>query len=381
MTIMDQRSGYQLNNILVGKITQQGPITFEEFMDLVLYHPGYGYYNSPSQKIGRAGDYYTSVHVSSLFGQTIARQLVEMGSYLEWDGLVLVEYGAGEGYLAKDILEALLVQLPEQGGKIPYYICERSSYHRKQQQELLQDFASQVHWFEDLSEINAGNSFKGIILSNELVDAFPVHRVKQVEGKLKEIYVGYDNGSFVETLGPLSQERLGEYFPFLSFQLTEGQEAEINLRALNWLENLGKYLNSGFVMTIDYGYEMNELANPRRFDGTVMCYSNHQADGKSLEGVGLKDITSHVNFSALMEYGKKLGFGVTGFTNQMKFLVGLQVGQRLEDPNLSEIEKQKLALALKELLLPDRMGERFQVLIQHKGFDRKPLLAGFKGFT
>src|SRR5690606_12680031 len=100
------------------------------------------------------------------------------------------------------------------------------------------------------------------IFSNELVDAFPVHRVKLVEGELKEIYVDYRDGKLVEALGPLSDPRLGEYFPFLGFELQEGQEAEINLLALDWLAHIGRYLSCGFVLTIDYGYEVKELASP-----------------------------------------------------------------------------------------------------------------------
>lgn len=367
--------------VILARITERGvPITFAEFMDLALYHPQYGYYNQVEQKIGREGDYYTSVHVSSLFGQAVARQLLEMGSILGWNGLKLVEYGAGEGYLALDILDAFVRSFPPSLGQIPYYIVERSGYHRRQQQRRLEDYAGQVHWVEELSEVNQGKPFKGIVFSNELVDAFPVHRVKQVEGQLKEIYVDNVNGSLVDKLGELSRPRLKEYFPSLDFALEEGQEAEINLNALEWLEEVGRYLEKGFVLTIDYGYEVGELAHPRRFDGTVMCYYRHQADANPYDRIGLKDITSHVNFTALMKYGQKLGLEVTGFTNQMRFLVGLEAGKELENPELTPMERQKLALALKELVMPDRMGERFRVLIQHKGLTEKPDLAGLKGF-
>lgn len=371
----------QLEEIIIQEIIKHGPMNFAAFMEMALYHPEYGYYTRPGKKIGRQGDYYTSAHVSNLFGQAVARQLIQMGSLLGWNELVLVEYGAGEGYLAKDILETLAGELPGRQEGITYYICERSPYLRDQQRSLLQPFLSQVRWIDDLVEINGGKPFKGIIFSNELIDAFPVHRVKLVDGELREIYVDFQQGKLVETLGSLSHPVLAEYFPFLGFQLQEGQEAEINLQALGWLSHVGKHLRCGFVLTIDYGYEVRELASPVRFAGTVMCYRQHRADAEPLKDVGLKDITSHVNFSALMKYGEQYGLRTTGFTSQMKFLAGLEVGKALEDPNLSPWEKQRVALALKELLMPDRMGERFRVLIQHKGLDRVPDLLGLRGFS
>lgn len=371
----------RLENIIIQKINENGPISFASFMEMALYHPDYGYYSSRGTKIGRQGDYYTSVHVSSLFGQAIARQLMQMIYWLGEDELILLEYGAGEGYLAKDILEYFKNKFPDLAEKILYYICERSRYHRDQQRQLLQPFSSQVRWIDDISEINHGKPVKGIVFSNELIDAFPVHRVKQVNGELKEILIDHVGGELVETLGPLSQPLLAEYFSFLGFSLQEGQEAEINLQALGWLRDVSRHLDRGFIITIDYGYEVWELAHPHRFDGTIMCYRKHSADSYPLTEVGQKDITSHVNFSALMKYGEKYDLQTTGFTNQMKFLVGLGVGNSLEDPNLSAWEKQKMALALKELLMPGRMGERFRVLIQHKGLERVPDLWGLRGFN
>lgn len=371
----------QLEEIIIRKVLNEGPVNFASFMELALYHPEYGYYNKPGKKIGRQGDFYTSGHVSHLFGQALARQLIQMGSFLGWEGLALVEYGAGEGFLAKDILESFAKERPELQGGVTYYICERSHYMREEQRSLLQPFLSQVRWIDDLAAVNGGKPVKGIVFSNELIDAFPVHRVKLVDGELKEIYVDYRDGELVEILGPLSHPQLAEYFPFLGFQLEEGQEAEINLRALDWLSHIGRYLFCGFVLTVDYGYEVRELAHPLRRAGTVMCYRQHRADAEPLKDVGLKDITSHVNFSALMKYGEQYGFKTTGFTNQMKFLAGLGVGKALEDPDLSPWEKQRMALALKELLMPDRMGERFRVLIQQKGLDEIPDLLGLKGFS
>jgi len=370
-----------LEKLIAQEIAEHGPISFACLMERALYHPAYGYYTRPGKKIGRQGDYYTSAHVSSLFGQAVARQLIEMGTILGWDGLALVEYGAGEGFLARDILATLAQEMAAVPEGLPYYICEKSPSMRERQGSLLEPFLPQVRWLDDLAEINEGKPFKGIIFSNELVDAFPVHRVKLVEGELKEIYVDYRDGKLVEALGPLSDPRLGEYFPFLGFELQEGQEAEINLLALDWLAHIGRYLSCGFVLTIDYGYEVKELASPVRFAGTVMCYRQHRADAEALEDVGMKDITSHVNFTALMKYGEQHGLQTVGFTNQMKFLAGLGIGRALEDPSLNPWERQKMALALKELLMPDRMGERFRVLIQQKGLPGVPELLGLKGFA
>lgn len=380
-TLEQGKTSGTLLQLILEKIRKTGPITFRDFMELALYHTEYGYYTSKEQKIGRGGDFYTSAHVSHLFGHTLGHQIAEMGDLLGWDELVIIEYGAGEGYLAKDILDILQQLAPKEGEALSYFICERSQYHREQQQKRLQDHLSQVCWVDDLDEINSGEPFKAIIFSNELIDAFPVHRVKLIDDELQEVFITEQDGSLAEITGPLSTSQLGDYFPSLNFQLQPGQEAEINLEALMWLENLGHYLNEGFVLTIDYGYEIMELANPRRFDGTVMCYRHHQADPNPLVNVGEKDITSHVNFTALMKYGKKYGLEALGFTNQMKFLIGLGIGQELENPQLNDEERQKLNMAFRELVMPDRMGERFQVLIQGKGLSGNVQLSGLKGFN
>ncbi len=371
---------FELEAFLIDEIRRKGKITFKDFMEDVLYHPSWGYYNSSYQKVGKGGDFYTSPHVSWVFGKTLAKQLIEMADHLGWDDLIFLEYGGGEGYLAKDILEAIWELRPDQAKALTYYLLERSLNHQSSQKELLKDLQAQVKWVNNLEEVSNGKQIKAIVFSNELIDAFPVHRVKLLNGELKEIYVEYQD-AFFETFGELSDPMLGEYFSQLDFHLEEGQEAEINLAAVSWLKDLGQYLQKGYIITIDYGYLLPELKFPHRFAGTVMCYSKHQSDDKPLEKVGLKDISSHVNFTALMEYGKQFGFKVAGYTNQMKFLVGLQIGDWLVNPSLNDLEKQKLSMALKELLMPEKMGERFKVLIQKKGTDESLSISGLKGFS
>lgn len=380
MGTTDLTKNQKLHEFLLEKIKRKGPIAFADFMDAALYHRDWGYYNSSKQKIGKEGDFYTSAHVSSIFGRTIAKQLIEVADYLGWKDLIFLEFGGGEGYLAKDILEAIKALRPIEFEELNYYLCERSINHQEIQKEQLKDFVSQVKWVNDLPEIREGEQFKGIVFSNELIDAFPVHRIKMIDGQLREIFVSYRDG-FIEKPGELSNPLLKEYLSFLNFQLVEGQEIEINLEAISWLEKLSGYLKEGFVITIDYGYLLPELIAPHRFDGTIMCYHKHRADDKPLEDVGLKDITSHVNFTALMEYGRSYNLQVAGYTNQMKFLVGLQIGDWLVEPGLTEHDRQKIAFALKELLMPEKMGERFKVLIQYKGLKENPLLSGLKGFN
>lgn len=348
------------------RIRAEGPITFAEFMEMALYHPGLGYYTRPGRGFGREGDFYTSVHVHPIFGAMLALQLREM-----WYALgrprpfILVECGAGEGFLAKDILEATWRRWPEFFTALRYGIVERSPYLTSVQKERLAG-SGRPAWFESLSEAAAwaGEPLTGCLLANELIDAFPVHRVRLVGGRMREIYVALDGERFVEVLGELSGPELAAYFDGLS--LEEGQEAEANLEALRWLEEVAQNLARGFTLILDYGYRAEELYGPRFPRGTLMCYRKHQAGEDPYRFLGEQDLTAHVNFSALIERGRELGLKTLGFTTQMEFLLSLGILEEAArwDEGSARLTAQ---MAAKRLIMPGGMGEIFKVLIQYKG--------------
>ncbi|MGI6685485.1 MAG: class I SAM-dependent methyltransferase [Bacillota bacterium] len=345
-------------------IKDQGPLTFASFMELVLYHQEYGYYNSGQPIIGKEGDFYTSVHVSSLFGELITEQLADMANLFEGSVFQLVEYGAGKGFLAYDILETMEKNYPDLFSCTHYYIIEAGRELKKGQQKLLSVFGNRVRWIDSLNMVD--KPFRGCVLSNELVDAFPVHLVKNEEGELKEIYVIAENQEIKEITGPLSTPVLKDYFDSMGIRLLEGQRGEVCLAAKNWLKEIGETLDQGFVITIDYGYEADLLYHPIRKDGTIMCYKKHKSSPNPYINLGEQDITAHVNFTALQKWGNEFGLTTTGFTNQMHFLFNLGMVEKLS-------KNPEKALSAQHLLDPEGMGGIFKVLIQQKGTVNKLL--------
>jgi SAM-dependent MidA family methyltransferase len=194
--------------------------------------------------------------------------------------------------------------------------------------------------------------------------------------------VGEHDGGFVEATGDLSSPEIGEYFTDDAVVLLEGQKAEVNLHARQWIHTVGRSLRRGFVLTIDYGCLARELYAPQRRSGTIMCYHRHRSSKNPYERLGGQDMTAHVNFSALIRGGKEAGLSFTGLVPQYRFLIGLGLlGEMAEAAKgMSEIEGLKMRLSLKHLIEPDvGMGEIFKVLIQHKGVE-KPQLDGMREF-
>lgn len=359
-----------VENIIKKIIKNEGPITFARFMELVLYHPEEGYYTSHKKIIGKEGDFYTSVHVSSIFGETIAEQVAEMAEILGTDEFKIVEYGAGRGYLALDIIKTLQKDFPQVFARTTYYIIEVGPGLKEKQEKLLSDLnlpVGKIQWVESLAQIE--KPLIGCVLSNELVDAFPVHAVQAKGGQLQEIFVGLDGDEFIEILKSPSTPLITQYFHRQGITLLEDQRGEVNLAALRWIQEVGEVLEQGFVLTIDYGYEAQLLYHSARKDGTVMCYKEHRATPNPYENVGCQDITAHVNFTALNLWGADVGLETTGFTNQMHFLFNLGIGEKAKDD-------MKKTRAVQHLVHPDGMGGIFKVLIQHKGVEN-PRIKGF----
>jgi len=358
----------QLADIIKTKVLDEGPISFRDFMEMALYYPALGYYTSPGEKIGKAGDFYTSSCLTPVFGAMMGRQLEEMYYILGGNKFTVVEYGAGTGLLCRDIL-ASLENNEELYSKLNYCIIEKSQAMREKAGSYLNEKVSWYGSIQDLPGIN------GCILSNELVDNFSVHQVV-MEEELMEVFVDYADG-FTEVLKPARKE-LKDYLAELKIVLPKGFRTEINLDAVDWLKEISKALERGYVVTIDYGYPSSELYNPCRCKGTVVCYHKHKISHSPYDAIGEQDITAHVNFSALCLWGYKNGLDYCGYRDQGTFLLALGFKDQMEKNRQGENDllKYEKEAFISHLLIED-MGSKFKVLIQGKEVKEKKLL-GFR---
>lgn len=380
----DKRENPRLKNAILHRIRRKGRITFREFMNLCLYHPQYGYYCSTREVIGKEGDYYTSPCVHPIFGRMIAKQIHQMWVLMGKNPRFhIVEFGSGKGLLCYDILSYLRGEELDFFESVSYQMVEMSPFSRKEGEALLSGdgLVGKVQWINP-QELESGNfRVQGCILSNEFIDSFPVHVVTLRDGRLREIYVTSDSGGFREELGEPSSGELEGYFRKLGIVLDEEQRAEVNLAALQWMEVVGRMLTEGFVISIDYGHEAEILYSPLRRNGTLLCYYRHTWNDNPYERVGFQDITSHVDFTSLMNRGEELGLEPTGLTTQSRFLMNLgflEEVQRILGEDQSSLDGIRQRLAMKALIIPDGgMGDVFKVLIQHKGIDG-PRLDGLR---
>ncbi|MGB6201058.1 MAG: SAM-dependent methyltransferase [Candidatus Acidiferrales bacterium] len=358
-----------LVELLAQQIIESGPITFAEFMGACLYHPEYGYYTR--QDAARAAaDYVTSVDVHPIFGRLLARQLAEMwremGAPAEFR---LVEGGAGTGRLAAQILDFAARELRDFYSAVRYCAVEFSDSRRAAHAAAIGAHIAAGR-AESLAELPRAIP-AGVIFSNELLDALPVHRVVRDGGELREIYIGLDDdGRLNEILRPISTPALAEYFREQGIELAEGQVAEAGLGATRWIEGAGQRLGRGFVLTIDYGYSARELYDPARAGGTLLAYERHRSNEDWLRAPGEQDLTTHVNFTGIELAGRRVGLEPAGLVSQSQFLLALAGANQLadfEDAEASEVERYRTRLAFQELIHPDGMGETFRVFVQQKG--------------
>ncbi len=371
--------GNPLGAILASRIREHGPMPVDEFMRECLYHPEHGYYSRANAR-GLA-DYYTSVDVHPIFGRLLARQLAEMWEQLGSPApFLVVESGAGVGRLAGHVLDFAASELPNFYAALQYVAVERSPARQAEHAGRLAAHAAAGH-VSSSAEIPKLIP-AGCIFSNELLDALPTHRVIVEGGALRESCVGVDGDLFVEVLRDPSTPLLGQYFNEQGITLEEGQQAEACLEACQWIENAGRAIGRGFVLTIDYGHEARALYDEGHNRGTLLAYRDHAVTENILDAPGEQDLTAHVNFTALDLWGRRAGLIRTGLVTQSQFLVALGRGNEfadLYDPGRTEVEKLRARLLLKNLIHPEGFGEKFQVLIQHKGMEPAQL-TGLSGY-
>ena len=344
---------------LAAEIEGIGPMPFDRFMECALYDPEAGYYASGRAAIGRHGDFFTNVSLGPVFGEILAGQFVEMWRALgEPAGFALVEQGAGDGQLARDVLEAL-ASTPLDGA--PLFIVEPFAVLRKAQASKL--VGHDVSWVADAGALP---ELCGVHYSNELFDAFPVHLVRSTGDGWAELYVDLENHAFTWREMPVAGELAGIVATFPA--RPKGFTTEICLSHRPLLRALAGKITRGFLFAVDYGLTWESLLADHRADGTLSCYRGHRRDSNPLESPGEKDLTAHVNFSLLADDADVAGWRFGNFTDQHRFLVGaatpllLAMDGRIPDP-----AGRKKLRSLQMLLHPEGMGRQFHAILFSKG--------------
>ncbi|HKG59061.1 MAG TPA: SAM-dependent methyltransferase [Pyrinomonadaceae bacterium] len=346
-------------------IQREGSITFHDWMKAALYDRDGGYYQRANrERWGRKGDYRTSPERSELFAETFARYFVKLAE----EELTIVESGAGDGSFAAGVLRTLRDQFPTHFAETRYVVYELSDDARGRVQERLSEFGERVEFCSDWDQVVASS---GIYFSNELLDAFPVHRVVQSDEGLSELYVTVDpTGEFVWTTGPVSTPRLAEFISEYSIELAQGQIIEINLAIDDWLSSVSEKLKSGFLITVDYGIDADELYDPMlRPEGTLRGFSRHGFVENLLAGPGEYDLTTSINWTQVKSVGEKLGWKVMEFAPQDKFLLNAGLPEQLQyrlSRAATGAERMSLTTGARDMILPGGMASSFQVLVQNR---------------
>jgi len=358
-------------------IRERGAITVAAFMELALYHPEVGYYARASQRSGRAGDFFTSVDVGPIFGELLEVQLAEMFQLVESritnpeSRLDIVEAGAGNGRLSADILRASKREHPDFYNALHLHLVEASAAARAAQGATLGDVADRLTSSSD----TLPESFEGVLIANELLDAMPVHQVVMREDGLREVFVGRVLSDPAGPKGPAlhlverrpSTPRLQQYLDAIGVTLEPGWRAEINLNAVDWIRDAARPMRRGFMILIDYGHEAKDLYSASHSAGTLTTFSGHRsADDAWLQRPGEQDITAHVDFTSVRAAAEAEGMETLGFLDQTYFLLGIL--------NRSARLPTSASGALKTLLLPGGLGSTHKVLLLGKNVGRPSLL-------
>lgn len=349
-----------IHDLIVGRIRERGPIAVAEFMEIALYEPNLGYYATAAQRSGRAGDFYTSVDVGPLFGELVAVQIAEMWRILRARGAAgfdLVEAGAGNGRLARDILDALAAEHADAYAHLRLTLVEASATARAAQHETLRHHHARVA--ASLSDLPS--SVSGVILANELLDAFPVHLVTMTGEGLREILISEQGGRLIEMEGPLSDPRIAAYMAGVGAPLEPGARAEVGLAASRWIEAAASALTMGFLFLFDYGHDARELYSPMHHSGTLTAYRAHTAGAVHwLQDPGSADLTSHVNLTAIKRAAEEAGLTTLGVVDQTYFLISVGLAERLQKGDDRQSVTRRLAA--RTLMMPGGLGSTMKVM-------------------
>lgn len=359
-----------LSQIIRAEAAASGVLSFARFMELALYCPEFGYYETQKDNVGRGGDFITSVSAGGLFGELLAFQFagwLENEIRNQKPEVKIIEAGAHDGKLAADILGWLQANRPELFSRLGYCLIEPSARRQEWQRETLKRFTPRVRWFndfEDLSPTTRHPSSAGIIFSNELLDAFPVHRYGWDARNKKwfEWGVAVRGEKFDWAKIPNSKFRIPN--SELESVLPDGYIIETSSAAENWWRKSAGVLERGKLVAIDYGFASDEQFSPARTNGTLRAYFRHHVSDDLLANVGEQDLTAHVNFSAIRKAGEEVGMKTEMFTTQTKFLTQI-LGKTLADKTFGEWTPARTR-QFQTLTHPEHLGRAFRVLVQSR---------------
>lgn len=344
-----------------------GWISFERFMEMALYEPGLGYYSAGATKLGSEGDFVTAPEISPLFSRCLANQCVQVLDAL--GGAQVLELGAGSGVMAADVLSEL-----DRQGKAParYLILEVSADLRERQRALLHrrvpHLIERIEWLDRLPE-----EFRGVLIANEVLDALPVQRFRIRGLQVNQLGVTWQFGrlEWSEVHADAALESVVREIEFnLGEPFADAYTSEINLRLQPWIAGIGAAMREGVALFIDYGLPRRQYYAANRSQGTMLCHFRHRFHDDPLINVGVQDIGSWVDFTAVAEAAVAAGMGVAGYTTQAHFLIGTGIEQFLAPKDDDELAS-RLQMARQAMLLtlPGEMGERFKVIGLSKGVE------------
>jgi SAM-dependent MidA family methyltransferase len=365
-------SSTSLSERLRERIDREGPITFRDWMSAALYDPEGGYYcRGDLERWGRAGDYRTSPERSSLFAATFARYFAHLYDELERPrALQIVEAGAGAGHFGHGVLASLERNFPDVFAATTYVVDEVSEHSRALVRERLQPFASRTAF----TELEHETLSAGVIFANELLDAFPVHRVVWRAGEFREFYVTADSqGQFQwleHDLSPELREPLADYIHLSGITPAAGVIIEINSEIDKWLRKIASVLKRGFLVIVDYGAAADQLFSDRaNSEGTLRGFRKHEFVSDLLNSPGEHDLTATVNWTAVKASAARSGFELVEFASQNQFLLANGLLEELASQTsmaTSDAAQMKLRSEARDLILPEGMASHFQVMVLKK---------------
>ena len=311
---------------IAAEIADQGPITFARFMELAIGDPEHGYYTASTDRVGRSGDFLTAPETHPMFGWLLASQLIECWSYLGAPGTFTVaEDGAGRGTLARQIVQRIVAERPDGLRRIEYLLDDVNPVHKA-------DLPTADHRGTGGPQISfeagSGRTIAGVVIANELVDALPFHRLRSVDGELRELYVDVQDGWLSESVGAITGP--ASTVTAADLELIEGQTVEVSPAIGNWIRKTAGRLERGFLILIDYGYERPAIHDYDRFpNGTLKTYRGHQVGEDPFRHIGNQDITAHVDFTSVVGQAEAAGLSLEGLTSLAEFVAGLGIDQML----------------------------------------------------
>ena len=346
--------------------TRDGWISFEEFIDFVMYKPGLGYYSAGAEKIGHSGDFTTAHEISKLFGMALANQITPILDHYQSPSII--EIGAGTGKLAFDIM----TQLNDyQVNFDRYYILELSADLKQRQQSMLSHLPTKtlnkIVWLDSIPM----DSIDGVIIANEVIDALPFTRFKSQNGQVYELGISVEDNQLIEQ-PRLADEILSNTVDSIAKEIgmtfQDGYTSEIRINFGSWFRTIESMLSSGSIFFVDYGYSRQEYYDEERTNGSMICHYRNVAHEDPLSNLGIQDISASVDFSQLADVALQRNIEVGFFTSQADFLINAEILGVIESV-IDEGLKMRLTQEVKQLLLPNQMGEVFKCMLLNKNIN------------